>query len=42
MGLHPLARLARCGAGIVAGAAAYFAVLFASGMRYRDLRTKPA
>jgi putative peptidoglycan lipid II flippase len=42
MGLHPLARLARCGAGIAAGAAAYFAVLFALGMRYRDLRTKPA
>jgi putative peptidoglycan lipid II flippase len=42
MGLRPLARLGRCAAGIVAGAAAYFTVLFALGVRYRDLRTKPA
>ena len=33
-----LERVARCVAGIVAGASVYFAVLYGSGMRYRDLR----
>ena len=33
-------RLLRCAGGIAAGAAAYFAVLFALGLRYRDLRTQ--
>jgi putative peptidoglycan lipid II flippase len=42
MGLHPLARLLRCAVGILAGAGAYFAVLLALGLRYRDLRTRPA
>jgi putative peptidoglycan lipid II flippase len=32
-------RVLRCGAGIALGAAVYFAVLFALGMRQRDLRT---
>ena len=39
MALHPAARLLRCAAGISAAALAYFLVLFATGMRYRDLRT---
>jgi hypothetical protein len=34
-----LERILRCTAGIVAGAAVYFGVLYAAGMRYRDLRT---
>ena len=33
-----LERVARCMAGIVAGASVYFAVLYGTGMRYRDLR----
>ncbi|MET0290771.1 MAG: murein biosynthesis integral membrane protein MurJ [Steroidobacteraceae bacterium] len=35
-----LERLTRCALGIGAGAAVYFAVLFALGLRYRDLRTQ--
>jgi putative peptidoglycan lipid II flippase len=42
MALHPLARLARCAAGIIGAATVYFGILFALGMRYRDLRTRPA
>jgi putative peptidoglycan lipid II flippase len=34
-----LERVVRCTVGIVAGAAVYFAVLYAAGLRYRDLRT---
>jgi putative peptidoglycan lipid II flippase len=34
-----LERVVRCVAGIVAGAGVYFAVLYAAGLRYRDLRT---
>jgi putative peptidoglycan lipid II flippase len=33
-------RILRCGGGIAAGAAVYFATLFALGMRHRDLRTQ--
>src|SRR5258708_26704234 len=42
MALHPAARLLRCAGGISAAGALYFAVLYALGMRYRDLRTRPA
>jgi putative peptidoglycan lipid II flippase len=42
MALHPVQRLLRCAVGITAGAGAYFAVLLALGVRYRDLRTRPA
>jgi len=42
MALHPVARLLRCAGGISAAGALYFAVLYALGMRYRDLRTRPA
>jgi putative peptidoglycan lipid II flippase len=34
-------RVLRCGGGIALGAAVYFAVLFALGQRYRDLRVAP-
>jgi putative peptidoglycan lipid II flippase len=37
--MRVLERVVRCAAGIVAGAAVYFGVLYAAGMRYRDLRT---
>lgn len=33
-------RVGMCAAGIVAGAAVYFATLFLLGLRYRDLRTE--
>lgn len=36
--MRALERVARCAAGILAGAAVYFAVLYAAGMRYRDLQ----
>jgi hypothetical protein len=35
-------RLLRCGLGITAAAATYFAVLYALGLRPDDLRTKAA
>jgi putative peptidoglycan lipid II flippase len=37
--LAPWVRAARCAVGVTAAAAAYFAVLFVLGMRYRDLRS---
>ncbi len=37
--LHALARVLRCAVGIAAGAATYFAVLYATGLRYRHLRS---
>ncbi|GMU67930.1 MAG: hypothetical protein AMXMBFR37_02630 [Steroidobacteraceae bacterium] len=39
--LGPLQRALRCGTGIAAAAALYFAVLFAAGMRYGHLRNRP-
>jgi putative peptidoglycan lipid II flippase len=42
MAMHFAERLLRCASGIAAGAAVYFAVLFALGLRYRDLRTQVA
>jgi putative peptidoglycan lipid II flippase len=36
-----MGRVLRCGGGIALGAAVYFAVLFALGVRYRDLRSVP-
>jgi len=42
MAYGPLARLLRCGLGIAAAAATYFAVLYALGLRPIDLRTKAA
>jgi peptidoglycan biosynthesis protein MviN/MurJ (putative lipid II flippase) len=33
-------RILRCGGGIAAGAAVYFAALWLLGLRYRDLRTQ--
>ena len=36
-----IGRVLRCGGGIALGAAVYFAVLFALGLRYRDLRSVP-
>jgi putative peptidoglycan lipid II flippase len=36
-----MGRVLRCGGGIALGAALYFAVLFALGLRYRDLRSVP-
>lgn len=38
-GLHAAQRVLRCGGGVLAGAAVYFGVLYATGMRYRHLRT---
>lgn len=40
--MHFLERIVRCAAGIAAGAAVYFVVLLALGLRYRDLRTQVA
>ncbi len=40
LGTAPLARTLRCAAGVALGAATYFGVLFAAGMRYRHLRTE--
>ena len=37
--LSATARVLRLAGGVVAGAAVYFAVLFAAGLRYRDLRS---
>jgi putative peptidoglycan lipid II flippase len=37
--MRVLERVARCVGGILVGAGVYFAVLYATGMRYRDLRT---
>ncbi len=38
----PAVRLLRCGLGIAAAAATYFAALYALGLRPADLRTRPA
>jgi putative peptidoglycan lipid II flippase len=42
MAYGPAVRLLRCGLGITAAAATYFAVLYALGLRPDDLRTKAA
>lgn len=41
MALAPLERVLRCGGTIVLAAIAYFAVLFAGGLRYGHLRNRP-